>query len=96
MIIKTSSDKELKKAFAIRRVFYKEREQMVYIVPKGITSILITFNDDLEELVLYLKRGEKNLDSVGGFDNLEQCRDYARLIAVEAGLSTGKIIEEVQ
>lgn len=71
-------------------------KERVYLVPHGLDGLFITFHEESEELTVFAEDATSYvLDSVQGFKDLDECWDYARIVAKEAGLSVDDIDADI-
>lgn len=97
VIIKTNSNAATEMAKKTREVL-KRSGQDVVLVPHGVNAVFITF--EREELVVLLQRddevlGVKDLDIATGFDSVAECKEYAKLVNIEAGLPEDNYDQDV-
>lgn len=106
IIIRTNSeDGETKAAQAAREFFQTINPEMpVMIVPFEAQSCFITIDEDAEDgnqLIVIIYNGEENfgsereIDIARGFNSVEDCWKYARLVAKVAGFSEDNIDADV-
>lgn len=96
MIIVTFSDEETLLAQKTRDLL-TTMGRTVVLVPYGITGLHITIdeNEGKNELVVYACDDQQDLDIARGFNSLQECRDYAKIVVAEAGLTEEDIDSDV-
>jgi PHP family Zn ribbon phosphoesterase len=98
MTIKTTSYHQTELAKKLREVI-KATGTDVVLVPHGVTDLFITVEDDRELTVILQSSNHgydcTDLDIVKGFDSIDECWQYARVVMTEAGLSNDSCDSDV-
>jgi hypothetical protein len=96
MIIKALSSESNEIARKARNFIQEISKERVYLVPHGLDGLFITIDSKSKELTVIADNGTADdLDIVQGFNELEECWDYARIVAKEAGLSENNIDADI-
>ena len=94
MIIQTYSDYELDIAKAIRDSLKATGEHLV-IIPHTSNYAFISTEDNAELIVAIEAEDGSELDVAKGFQSLDDCREYARLVGKYAGFPDENIDSDV-
>lgn len=104
MIIKTQTPEETKIVRKLRDFVQQATGERLHLVPFGVESMFVTVNltedqEKITDFVLYLENDSLDIgtevDEVSGFQTPEECWDYARVVAKEAGLSEDCIDSDI-
>jgi PHP family Zn ribbon phosphoesterase len=93
MIIKTSSQEQTELVQKLREIVKAAGNDMV-VVPNNVTDLFITVQIEGPVVILQCDLGPFGMlevDIVKGFDSVQECWEYARLVTSEAGLSNDSI-----
>jgi hypothetical protein len=93
MIIKTSSDEQTELVQKLREIVKATGNDMV-VVPYNVTDLFITVQIEGPVVILQCDLGPFGMlevDIAKGFDSVQECWKYARLVTREAGLSNDSI-----
>jgi len=92
MIIKALSSEENATARLARNLAQLNSKEPVPFIPYGIDGLFITSDEETERLkVVASDEAGNDLSVTYGFYNLQECWDYARVVAKEAGLPDAAI-----
>jgi hypothetical protein len=87
MIIKTYSDQETKAVNEIYEDLCSKLGEKVVFIPHRLNAMWYTFDSSEKELIVVLSDDAEDLAIIKGFYDVQSCKDFAKKVAAEAGLS---------